>query len=290
MSKSQYINICFSDKDKELIAWANMIREDNQSVNTWVQAVLLADAVGEPLDVGSVYVPRARGKAASAGIMMFGDDRKSSKTRDKTTSGWQVRGENGEIVAGSIISIRVTRPVMTALLENLHRSHKRIGPYAKAVLRKRIRKLDAGPNIPPDESQIQDIFALYEDRYVTDTDRQVKLERQPSAQDNDTSPCRKEAQREESRNQAQNQEKGQKRSQQDRNQEASQEQDSFQQPSMPTEKNQPHRENQDHQRNRNSHPKTQAPQQQPPQQQKPPQTKREEKPRKNGNPLLSYIK
>lgn len=167
MSKAQYINICFSDRDKELIAWANMIREDGQSVNSWVQAILLAEAVGADIDAGAVYVPKNRVKPAPRGSVMFGDDRKPAKPKNKTASGWQVRGDNGEIVAGSIISIRVTRPVILGLLDNLRQSRSRIGPYAKAILRKRVRKLDAGPNIIPDDTQVQDMFALYEDRYTS---------------------------------------------------------------------------------------------------------------------------
>ena len=156
--KSQYINICFSEKDKELIAWANMVREDGQSINTWIQAVLLAEAVGENLDAGAVYVPKDKRRPPSSNV--FGDYRQPSNTKKKPVSGWQIRGADGEFVAGSIISVRVTRPVMVGLIDSLHHSHKRIGPYAKAILRRKIRKLDSGPNIPPDESQIQDIFAL----------------------------------------------------------------------------------------------------------------------------------
>lgn len=176
MSKPQYINICFLDRDKELIAWANMIRENGQSINTWVQAILLAEAVGENLDAGAVFIPKSKPKASSVSAAMFGDDRSSAEAKEKKSSGWQIRGENGEIVAGSIISIRVTRPVMTALLDSLSQSHKRIGPYAKAVVRRKIRKLGSGPDVPPDESQAQDIFALYEDRYITDAGRQEKDE------------------------------------------------------------------------------------------------------------------
>lgn len=253
MSKSQYINICFSDRDKELITWANMIRDDGQSVNTWIQAVLLAEAVGEPLDAGAVYIPKSRPKAASAGSLMFGDDRKSAQSGEEKRSGWQIRGENGEIIAGSIISIRVTRPVIVSLIDSLLQSHRRLGPYAKAVLRKKIRKLDSGTNVPPDESQVQDIFALYEDRYVTNA--RPKMQAEPSAQ------CRDEQQ-------------GQ--SSQDRS-------------SLPAEKDQRRDKRSRHQNrsHRNPPPQQQAPQQGPQKQLSP--QKQEERPQKTKNPLLGYI-
>jgi len=179
VSDTKYISICFSQNDRELIAWVNMLRAEKQSVSAWVQALLLAEDVGVDIDAGAVYVPeinpavRLNIKPIPAKSVMFGDDTEPKQTKPAIKFGWQIRGEAGEITAGSILSIRVTRPVIIALIDALKQTHKRLGPYIKAVIRKKIRTLDRGPNIAPDESQIRDIFALYESRYVSPVSRRT---------------------------------------------------------------------------------------------------------------------
>lgn len=155
-----YISVCFSKNDKELIAWANMLRENNQSIGTWVQALLIAEDLNIELDAGSVSKNQERKSAQLS--LLYGT---SDETTNGQKTGWQIRGPQGEIIEGSILSIQITRPATSALLQKLRRNHKRVGPYIKAVLRKRIEVTETEPNRPPDKTILRDFFALNEHRY-----------------------------------------------------------------------------------------------------------------------------
>lgn len=160
--KKLSVGISLMENDKDIIAWLNMMREENQKVRTWVQAILLAELAGIPLDAGGVYVPpKAKPKAKSSNIL-FGDDTTASKPKVKKAS-WEVKGDSGEFVVGSMLVIVISRPVILEALERANRS--KTSTYIKAVLRKHIRKLDAPPNEPPEDVNVEDLFVLYEDHF-----------------------------------------------------------------------------------------------------------------------------
>lgn len=177
------INICFTKKDKDLIAWVNMLIREGLSPASWVQAILLSEVLGLGIDAGGVYVPTSdKGRSArpQSSMPMFGDDTVDEPVveKDDGPSRWEKKGDADEYRVGTILSIRVTRGVMSDVLDKLKLHRKRISPYAKAVLRKHIRKLSSGPDQPPAASQIQDLFVLYEDALADDEElRKLKLSR-----------------------------------------------------------------------------------------------------------------
>lgn len=160
----QTININFTKNDRDLLAWVNMLRDKKLSPATWIQAILLSEALGLDIDAGGVWVSEINARPRP-GPLMFGDDRASNNANSNSSSPNKVFGPGNRLV------IRVTRPIMLALLRDTAKKRSKIGPYTKAVLRKHIRKLPSAPNQPPQDSQIQDIFALYEDKFTLDRKR-----------------------------------------------------------------------------------------------------------------------
>lgn len=168
MPDSKSIGIALTKQDKDLVVWLNMLRQEGMHPRTWIQAVLLAEQAGVSLDAGGVYLPsKVPRQPRSASPPMFGDDTAGASpfSPRAQTPGWDKRGENGAFVVGSILTIRISRPVMLRVLSNLAGRHKKLSSYIKAILRKHIRHLARGPNEPPDPDDIRDIFVLYDEYF-----------------------------------------------------------------------------------------------------------------------------
>lgn len=167
MSNEQYLYLYFSKNDQDVLAWANMIRESGLSLNTWIQGILVADATKEELKIGAVFVPNApqtdTTKTSNPMTSLFGDDTTKPR-KTKPSVGWDIRGENGTLKSGSILSIKITRPAARAAIDETKKNHKRLGPYIKALIRKNMTTLCAGPNKPPNQADVLDIFALCESK------------------------------------------------------------------------------------------------------------------------------
>ena len=42
----QYLYLYFTKDDSDLLAWANMIKENNLGLSTWIQGILVAEEIG----------------------------------------------------------------------------------------------------------------------------------------------------------------------------------------------------------------------------------------------------
>jgi len=158
----QYINIYFTKEDKEILAWANMIRENNLNLSTWIQAILVAENAGCELDIGTISTPVKTNPTViqqSPKPSLFGDDTISEKKKKKT--GWNIRGENGKLKEGSVLSIKVTRQEVQDAMYATKRKHKRLGTYIKALIRKKLRSNPSETDRLPDKADAADAFALY---------------------------------------------------------------------------------------------------------------------------------
>lgn len=165
MKKSISIGILITKKDKEIADWLNMLLKEEMNPRTWVQALLLTEIVGKPIDAGGVYIPQNVKPSSHNGTLMFGDDTEDDEMLSTTNQGRgrNCRGPNGEFVIGSVFTIRITRPIMLNAIEYLKDRNKKIAPYIKFSIRQQLRILPQGPNQPPNERDIQDIFIIYED-------------------------------------------------------------------------------------------------------------------------------
>ena len=90
--KKQYINLYFTKDDKEILAWANLIRENELSLSTWIQGILVAESIGADLDIGSIGPPISEPLLPQTKPSLFGDDTITEKHPPNTT-GWNIRGK-----------------------------------------------------------------------------------------------------------------------------------------------------------------------------------------------------
>jgi len=128
----------FTKYDLDILAWVNMLKENQMSPATWIQAVIVSESKKSRLDIGSVVpVPPPPPKPS-----LFGDD-------TKPTSAY---------VVGSRLNIRVTRGIVQEALRQIVGENEMTAPIIKMILRKNIGFLSQPPNIPPDPAQLRDFF------------------------------------------------------------------------------------------------------------------------------------
>lgn len=159
-TKKQYINLYFTTDDKEILAWANMIRESNFHLSTWIQAILVAEIAGEDLNIGAIYTPPYEPPYPLPNSNLLGDDTHLQKASSK--SGWNVRGQNGKLKEGSILSIKVTRPIVQDAICIAKKTHNHLGAYIKTLIRKKLKNNPAKINLLPNKTDVFDLFVLCE--------------------------------------------------------------------------------------------------------------------------------
>ena len=159
----QYLYLYFTKDDQDLLAWANMIKENNLGLSTWIQAILVSEAAKEKLDIGAVHIPSAMEPIKMTTTpKLWGDDTKNERT--KIVPGWHIRGENGKLVAGTVLPVKITRSLAQEALSELKKRHRKIAAYVKAIIRRDLEILPAGPDLPPNKNTAIDLFALCEDK------------------------------------------------------------------------------------------------------------------------------
>lgn len=159
----QYLYLYFTKDDQDLLAWANMIKENNLSLSTWIQAILVSEAAKEKLDIGAVHIPSAMEPVKmTTAPKLWGDD--TENERPKIVPGWHIRGENGKLVAGTVLPVKITRSLAQEALSELKKGHRKIAAYVKAIIRRDLEILPAGPDLPPNKNTAIDLFALCEDK------------------------------------------------------------------------------------------------------------------------------
>lgn len=170
MSQLTSIGIVLAENDKSIIKWLNMLVESGESPRTWLQAVLLADSLNFPIDIGTVYITpdiKKTSNLKTGKYLMFGDDTvsnsgKEKKKKNKINYGWNIRGKDGEYVPGSIFCFNITRTALLPIIKNITDNYSNISSYVKAVLRKYLKTTsDESAAYIPDNTAIKDLFALY---------------------------------------------------------------------------------------------------------------------------------
>ena len=93
---------------------------------------------------------------------LWGDDTENERT--KIVPGWHIRGENGKLVAGTVLPVKITRSLAQEAFSELKKRHRKIAAYVKAIIRRDLEILPAGPDLPPNKNTAIDLFALCEDK------------------------------------------------------------------------------------------------------------------------------
>ena len=119
----QYLYLYFTKDDSDLLAWANMIKENNLGLSTWIQGILVAEAAKEKLYIGAVHIPTPQETVKRDNTQnLWGDDTESEN--HKILPGWHVRGQNRSLIAGSVLPVKITRPLAQEALFELKKRHK----------------------------------------------------------------------------------------------------------------------------------------------------------------------
>lgn len=166
MSDTVSVSLSLTNKDKDIIAWLNMLVENECSPSTWIQALILSDICNKDLDIGKIYLPPDPVEIPD--FLRFDDDeppKKPAKPEKKENIkwGWSVRGENNEFIVGSICSLVVTRPIMLYVFRRTLRDRRFLSKYIKVTIRKHLVYSNSGQSEPPrDPEHVEDIFILYE--------------------------------------------------------------------------------------------------------------------------------
>ena len=154
------VSLSLTSKDKDIIAWLNMLLENDCSPSTWIQALILSDICKQELDIGKIFLP-----VEIPDFLKFDldDTPRKPDQREKLKWGWGVRGENKEFIPGSICSLVVTRPIMLYVFRHTLRDRRFLSKYIKVTIRKHLVYSESGHSEPPKEPEhISDVFILYE--------------------------------------------------------------------------------------------------------------------------------
>lgn len=137
-----------------------MIRRNNLSLTTWLQAILVANLANEDIDIGYACVTAGKNPSPQQQRSnLFGDD---TKARSSVRPGWNVRGENGELKEGSVLTIRVTRPIALDAIFETKKRHKNLGAYIKALIRKMLKNNPSDADRVPNKAEAIDVFSICE--------------------------------------------------------------------------------------------------------------------------------
>ncbi len=156
--KTVCLGICFTLYDEDILDWVNMLSRDVQSPRTWIRAILDADELGLPLDAGTVYsIPSPR-NGWTIDDMVF-----PPPGQDGITS-WAKRGcrmgAYRDFVIGSVLTISTSDKIIVDLKARLQEKGIPISPYIKMVIRRHIRVVRSGKNVPPQYGEAKTIITM----------------------------------------------------------------------------------------------------------------------------------
>ena len=156
--KTVCLGICFTMYDEDILAWINMLLEDIQSPRTWIRAILDADELGLPLDAGTVSSTPTPRKGTTIGDMYFPPPKRGVITS------WAKRGcrmgAYRDFVIGSVLTISTSDKIIVDLKTRLQEKGIPISPYIKMVIRKYIRVVREGKNVPPQYGEAKTIITM----------------------------------------------------------------------------------------------------------------------------------
>lgn len=161
MSKRINIGIYIGSDDSDIAAWFNLLRENNLNRSKWVRGLLFANALHEPLDIGTIVMqqPQKEHTSDKTGGLLFGIGNSQSQEKHKHAYGWHIRGENKEFIRGSVITVSLNKELVEPLFEQIRNSGFQVATFLKAIIRENLKY---GPKeIPPDHAALQKVLATF---------------------------------------------------------------------------------------------------------------------------------
>lgn len=161
MSKRINIGIYIGSDDSDIAAWFNLLRENKLNRSKWVRGLLFANALHEPLDIGTIVMlqPEKERIPAEASGLLFGIGNSQSQEKHKHAYGWHVRGANKEFIRGSVITVSLNKELVEPLFEQIRDSGFQVATFLKAIIRENLKY--GLKEIPPDNAALQKILATF---------------------------------------------------------------------------------------------------------------------------------
>ena len=154
MSKHRYnVGILITAHDADIAAYLNFLLSNKQTPAMWLSAMVVAYEMGKPFsipDFRSAEFPKdpspspaVPGPLGAAPLIFGTGSTIQQKPKDKWGYGWQVRGNNGEFVQGSVVNISFCRPEVIHILQGMRQKDFKIASFLKELMRQNMSLSDS---------------------------------------------------------------------------------------------------------------------------------------------------
>jgi len=126
MSKRLNIGVYIGPDDLDIAAWFNLLRDNDLSRAKWIKGLLAAYSLDKSLDIGTISFASL-------------SENNTAAENDKFGYGWQVKGQNGEFVQGSVVNISIGKSEVVPILEEAWTNNRHLATFIKALIRKNLK-------------------------------------------------------------------------------------------------------------------------------------------------------
>jgi len=147
------VGIYIAEDDLDVLAWFNLLKANGFPLSKWVSILLIAEEIGETLDIGAITeeeIDRLRTLEGIAQIteaipvkrpqsIMFGTGNAQAQQKPKSTEwtyGWHIKAKDGTYKVGSVINISIARKNIQSILVGLRNRKIQVSTRIKALVRK----------------------------------------------------------------------------------------------------------------------------------------------------------
>jgi hypothetical protein len=153
LAKRITVGIYIAEDDLDVLAWFNLLKANGFPLSKWVSILLIAEEIGEALDIGAITeeeINRLRTLEGIAQIteaapvkrpqtIMFGTGNAQAQQKPKSTEwtyGWHIKAKDGTYKVGSVINISIARKNIQSILIGLRNRKIQVSTRIKALVRK----------------------------------------------------------------------------------------------------------------------------------------------------------
>lgn len=139
MSKKRVsVGILITPSDADIAAYLNDLKDHRQKIATHLSALLVANETNQKIVLpdfkNTIFQQKEEPKMQQNGLL-FGSGSATQDANKKWQYGWQVRGNRGEYIEGSVVSVSFTRPEIVLIIQKMQENHLKISTYLKALIR-----------------------------------------------------------------------------------------------------------------------------------------------------------
>ena len=148
MANHVSVNITITAEDQSIANWFNYLKLHNKSISKWVSGLIAAEQLGQtPFHLSSVQPDNLPQMITYNHFPMFGCGLASDPSSVIRPDSHQVRGEHGEFIVGSSITLSFSRTEIVKFLNQLKSDHYSPVIYIKALIQKNLESLPSAPEL-----------------------------------------------------------------------------------------------------------------------------------------------